>query len=114
MTTEQKTPEVLGYHGEKVPIPIEDFVSQLDMRCRLQGNGHHLLLAMDRLACPMPGHKNMTRLKTATNDIGKWSTTLPPEINKQIQSMITGHIRVSVEYLRKMYADQNKEQGEQA
>lgn len=89
---------------------MDALLAQIDMRCRLQGGGHHLLLSLDRIACPMPGQQNMLRLKEATADIGKWGTTLPSELNKQIQSMITSHIRVSVEYLKKMHASQNNKE----
>lgn len=87
----------------------EIFVSMVDMRARLLGNGCSIMQAFDRLACPMPGNAHMIRMKAAANDILKWSQKLDPEDRKVLQLMMSNHIKTSVQHLKQDKTAESKE-----
>lgn len=80
----------------------QQFLTILDMRARLMSGGFNIMMAFDRIACPIPSpdNKSAILMKTAAQDILKWSQTLPAEEQKSLQSMMSSHIKDSVNYLK--------------
>ncbi|PPC84772.1 MAG: hypothetical protein CTY35_00175 [Methylotenera sp.] len=79
-----------------------DFVTELDMRARLTPGGHQLMMAFDRIACPipLPGNKSAILMKGAAESIHQWGKTLPTDNQKTLQTLMTTHIKNSVVYLK--------------
>lgn len=74
----------------------------LDIHSRICTGSFHMMLAIDRLACPIPEYKNVhiERMFDACKDFPRWSSSLAPQQKKDVLSVLTDHIKKTSQYLQ--------------
>ena len=87
------------------PVPEMDFrkfISILEMRIRLSGGGSSLTMSIDRISCPIPmaNNKSAVLMRQSAKEILEWAKVLPQEEQKILNSIMSSHIKNSVNYLK--------------
>lgn len=84
------------------PLSIPGVCTFLDIHSRICTGSFHMMLAIDRLACPIPEYKNVhiERMFDACKDFPRWSSSLAPQQKKDVLSVLTDHIKKTSQYLQ--------------
>jgi hypothetical protein len=80
-------------------------IRELELRARIIG-GSEVLLAIDRLACPMPGPESAKRMKSGMMTLQKWTESFSPEQRQSALIAVGKHVKSAVEIMKQQQQQQ--------
>lgn len=74
-------------------------IREMEMRARIVG-GSSVLMAIDRLATPMPGKSSAERMKAGMQDLQKWTMTFHPDMREPALIAVGRHVKQAIEQMK--------------
>lgn len=86
--------------ASQVPTAHTMGIREMELRARILG-GSDVLMAIDRLACPVPGKESAEKMKVGMYALQKWAQSFAPDNREAALVAVGRHVRNAVDIMKK-------------